>query len=203
MKLPFFTTFVLFTIWTTYQLHKHSHDEDDVIEEFVEKERRANATRKKSLDQLPYVTIPLDSMPLHNEISDERITEYIDILEDLSNKKIVNLTGQSNTELKLAYGAPNITKLTEYDSNYTRLVRTLARLGDKYMEYKLFDDARLLFEYAISIGSDVRSCYEKLADLYSKNGEYDKIEQLKASANQLDSLSKAPILRYLDGVSIF
>ncbi|MFR4338210.1 MAG: hypothetical protein ACLT33_09390 [Lachnospira pectinoschiza] len=46
----------------------------------------------------------------------------------LKDKKILNLP-ISNTELKLSYGAANLTEFTEYDDNFTTLIKAPASLG--------------------------------------------------------------------------
>ena len=67
----------------------------------------------------------------HGDIPDDafrgcppKVEDYKQIILTLKDLPIVNFTGISNTELKLRYGAPNIDLLTQYDQNYTLLVRT-------------------------------------------------------------------------------
>ena len=59
--LPFF---VLFLVILTYFLRKNSRMEKEKQEKFWEREREANGIRKKDLSSLPYLNIPLDSLPL-------------------------------------------------------------------------------------------------------------------------------------------
>lgn len=222
-RLPFLTTFLIFILILTFQLHKNDADERHRNEEFWERERKANFTRKRDIENLPYVHFNAASIPAHRELQDERINEYLSELNELSGSRILNCTGKSNTDLKLEYGAANITKLTEYDGNYTILVRNLARLAEKYLlhaaallpdvssdsgsemdtetlkQYNtLRSDAKELLEYGISINTDVRLNYELLASLYLEDGNFAAIENLREKANALNSLSRQPILRSLD-----
>lgn len=210
MRMPIMTTFLIFIAILTFQIKRSERDKDRKENEFWERERRANFTRKKDIEGLAYIPFSMSMIPIHSELQDIMAAEYIQALSDLEGKRIFNCTGKSNTDLKLEYGAPNITKLTEYDMNYTVLVRNIARLAEKYIEAASSDncddpavllaDARTLLEYGISIGSDVRLGYELLGRMYADEGRYDKIDELKKRASALNSLSKDPIIRSLDSL---
>ena len=197
MKMPIFTTFVLFIVVLTARLHFLTKKEGDSIKDFWKKEALANSTKMKDISNLDYVVVP-DDLPLHSEINDERLQENIRIIEELKDKKILNLTGMTNTEIKLEYGAPNLTRLTEYDLNYTSLVRSIAKIGEIYLSLDMKEDAITILNYGISINTDVRLNYELLASIYATDQRYDKINELKSKAETLNSLSKDPILRSLD-----
>ena len=150
MKLPFLTIFLVFVIVLTVRLQMSKRSEKDVNKEFWERELRANSVRRKDIENLPYIPFDPAMIPEHPEIEDERVNEYITELKGLKGKRILNCTGQTNTDLKLEYGAANITKLTEYDGNYTILVRTIARLAEKY----LIHSARFLEDVSIQDDSE-------------------------------------------------
>lgn len=210
MRLPFLTTFLLFIIVLTIALKRTDKYEEKIEENFWAKEHKANFTRKKDIEHLDYIQLDPSSLPLHSEIDDISLQEYIQEIHSLSGKRILNCTGISNTDLKLQYGAPNITKLTEYDQNYTTLVRAISRIAERYLDYSrasennntenasLRADAVTLLEYGIEIDTDVRLNYELLGEIYAQSGQFDKIEQLKTKAMTLNSLSKNPIIRSLD-----
>ncbi len=197
MNLPLLSTTVIFAIWLIYEIRKSDRKQQKSMDDFWARELKANSTRRKPIDHLDYITIPYDELPLDFPTDDDRVLEYREILQSLQDKKILNLTGYSNTDLKLEYGAPNITILTACDQYYTTLVRTLAFLAEKYLELSYRSEAKALLEYAISIRTDVRKNYELLAALYLEDGESDKINALTATAETLKSLSKDPILRSL------
>ena len=150
MKLPFLTIFLVFVIVLTVRLQMSKRSEKDVNKEFWERELRANSVRRKDIENLPYIPFDPAMIPEHPELEDERVNEYIAELKGLAGKRILNCTGQTNTDLKLEYGAANITKLTEYDGNYTILVRTIARLAEKY----LIHSARFLEDVSIQDDSE-------------------------------------------------
>lgn len=164
---------------------------------FWARERAANSVRKKPLDNLNYIHVPLDKLPWEALAEDSKVAEYQTLVKDLSELPIVNLTGYTNTDLKLEYGTANITVLTEYDQSYTVLVRTLQQWADILLEANYVSEAKDLMEFAISTGTDISRTYYKLADIYASRGEFSQVEQLITQAENLRSSTKNIIVRTL------
>lgn len=198
MKLPFFASFIIFCIWLTFALMRSRRQSEHNNDKFWEREARANATRKKSLDGLDYIQVPYESLPLSLCSDDPEIADCHRILTGLKDKKIVNLTGYTNTDLKLEYGAPNITLLTSYDQNYTLLVRTLQRLSDLLIARGFQEEAIPVLEFAVSTHTDISATYRTLASIYYDKQERNKIEHLKEIAESLRSAMRPSILKTLD-----
>ena len=116
------------------------------------------------------------------------------MLRQLATEKILNLTGISNTDLKLQYGVANLEALTAYDENFTKLVKALASYGHELIDAGQPDEARVVLEYAVSIHADAKAIYTMLANLYLSLGEAERIAGLIASADALNSISKSGII---------
>ncbi len=116
----------------------------------------------------------------------------------LADSRILNLTGISNTELRLTYGTANLDPLMSYDHNFTQLIRSLQKWGSLLTSAGHPEDAVTVLSYAVSIGSDIAGTYAVLARLYKSRGELAKIEELKVSAEELTTLMKPSILRDLE-----
>ena len=198
MKFPFFASFLIFCLWLSYEIHKHRNQEAKSRDAFWEKEAAANNTRRKSLDDLDYIRIPFDSLPMDTLKEDPAIMQCHETLHGLSASPIVNLTGISNTDLKLTYGAPNIDLLSCYDQRYTLLARTLqdwaAALAGK--DFPL--EAVSVLEFAVSTHTDVSASYKLLSSLYQKQGCPEKIRDLIPIAESLNSGMKKHILSLLE-----
>lgn len=192
--LPFFTIFILFLAFFAYNRHRIEKIEKEREKAFWAKENEANATRRKDISSLPYIVIPVDTLPFGIRPQDEQLIQCEEQIRTLSHVKILNLTGKTNTEIKLQYGAPNLTILTEYDQNFTDLVRTMHTWGTRLHELALFSEAEQVLSLAIRWGSDIRGSYLLLARIYKEQGNSQGIRQLKESAKQLTSLMKEPIL---------
>ena len=203
MSLKFLASLIIFIVfvYTIIIVAQSTRRQRTVAEqkekEFWDREKRANSVRKKSLAGLDYVKIPLDKLPMDTLPDNEKAQEYKELLTYLSTQPIVNLTGFTNTDLKLEYGTANITPLSQYDQNYTALVRTLQQWADLLLESGLTDAAEIILAYAVSIGSDVSHTYYALAKIYAARNEYYKIEDLIRCAEGLRSVLRGSIVRTL------
>ncbi len=198
MKYPFFASFIVFCLWLMYEIHKHRNMDEKNFKAHIDEEVKANNTRKKPLDDLQYITIPIDSLPTNILKNNTIISDFIDTIYYLSENPIVNLTGISNTELKLKYGAPNLELLTQYDTAYTTLVRTLYEWGKDLYENGYSADAKTVLEYAVSIKTDVSDTYLTLAKIYSEEDNKDKIKKLISDASEINSLMSKTIINKLE-----
>lgn len=197
MRFPaLFAIFVTFLLWLSYELRKAKKLDADSSASFWQREAQADNVRRQSLDNLDYITIPLDSLPFFSGI-DEKLDELQKNITDLAPCTMVNLSNYTNTELKLMYGPANLPALTEYDQNYTRLVRTLYQWGNRLSEIGHDKEAIQVLEYAVSIKSDVTAGYLLLGKLYQKTGSPHKIDTLIATASSLDSLLKDSLVQQL------
>ena len=197
MKMPFFASFIIFLIWLSYEISKSRRIGEKAQDAYWERENAANNTRRKSLDNLRYIVIPFDSLPMETLKEDEKIMEFHKTLHYLSESPIVNFTGFSNTDLKLEYGAPNIDLLTRYDQSYTTLARTLQQWAEKLYQAGYVQETKQILEFSISTDTDVSGSYRLLASIYSKEGETGKIKELEDRARHLKSASRNIIVRIL------
>lgn len=164
-----FPFFAMFCMLFSSLLRRSTSVSEKKREEFWEKERQANQTRKKNIDHLDYITIPIEKLPLIDNPS-EKIASCQKQILLLDGQRILNLGGISNTDLMLTYGAANLTALSEYDENYTLMVTTFAKWADALLEEQLSDKAQLLLETAVDMGCDSSAIFVTLAQIYADNG---------------------------------
>ena len=84
---------------------------------------------------------------------------------------MLNLTGLTNTDLKLEYGAANLDALCEYDNHFTTFVQTIPIYARELIDAGQTEDARELLELAVSYHADASVIYTMLADIYQQNGQ--------------------------------
>lgn len=195
---PFFGCFIIFILWFSYERKKSDKLQQKRDDDFWQREHDANFTRRKNLDAIEYIIIPYDRFPVGKYADTEAIAQCEETLLSLKDKRILNLTGKTSTDLKLEYGAANLDALNEYDENYILLVRTLQQYAEALHNDGHTDDALPVLEYAINIGSDIKATYTLLAGIYHDRGLSDKISALIANAEKLDSLMKQPIINALN-----
>lgn len=197
MRYPILASFLIFVIVVQYAIRKARNKNNKSEKDFWKKEAEANSVRRKPLDDVEYINIPIDELPTNVLPEDETISDCVKQLKELSEQKIINLTGITNTDLKLKYGVANLTFLSECDERFTSLVQLLQKWADYLWEKGLQEPAVTIMEYEISIRADVGAAYRKLAKYYRKSGQEEKIEYLIEVAEGLQSASSKSIVRSL------
>lgn len=197
--------FIIILVVIQLYIKKSDTSQKNNIKKFWEREQKANATRKKDISTLKYIewdtTLPVkENNTLLSDIlnnNPEADSAYNKIIS-VKDKNIINLTEYSNTDLKLKYGVANLDALTEYEDNYTLLIKNLAVLGHILKEQDDITDAIHYLEYSILIGSDIRSCYADLKDIYISQNRADKVDKLRQYASLIKSVNKELIINLLN-----
>ena len=197
MKFPFLASLIILAIILKTGIKRSNKSMEEANENFWKREHDANFVRKKPLDNLVYLTIPEHFLSLPVPEEDSRARDALDMLKHLSGEKIVNLTGITNTDLKLTYGTANISVLTKYDQNYTRLAHALQQIAASLAGNSHTKEAQEVLEYAVSTKTDISATYLLLADLYIKDNQPEKINALIEKVSALDSLMVPSIVRNL------
>ncbi len=188
MKIPVLTILVLiFVVWLQYEIRKSSSKTKTGNDEFWEKEKEANLTRRKDITGLDYFTISLDALPM-GDLEDDTLNSYRDTIRKMEGRKAINLSGQTNTDLKLQYGAPNLAQLMEYDNNFIQFVSMLHKWADRLYTKGYLEEAKVVLEYGVACLTDVSKSYRLLAEIYSSRNEYQNIDTL------IETISKTKIV---------
>ncbi len=94
MIFPIFASVLVFCAWLAYEIHKSKKKTKKSAEAFWDKENKANSTPKKSLDDLNYITIPVEIVSLSAEDFTSESGEKSPNLQDFStndpNKTIIS-----------------------------------------------------------------------------------------------------------------
>lgn len=192
---PFLAIFIIFCIVLAYYIRKGDSSQKKVMDDFLEKERQANAVRKKDISNLDYITIPLDKIP------QKLCTSVETSLFELAEKPMVNFTGISNTDLKLEYGTANLAILSEYDANFIDMVALLPKYVNELLDAGQVDSAQMLLEFAVDANADSRIIYQQLISIYKDTHQEEKIEHLWEASEQLPELTKKAIQKDLSAMN--
>lgn len=163
---------------------------------FWEKEQRANQTRKQDISHLDYIQIPLNTFPI-GKYGDDKLSELEQTLRTLSSRKILNLSGISNTDLKLQYGAANLPVLSDCDTQFTTLARTLSAYGEQLAALGHWQDAVRVLEFGVACKTDISKNYTLLGTLYREHNQSDKLNELIEIVRSSDMLLKNATLKQL------
>ncbi len=207
MKFPFFASFVIFILVLQHNIRKGKRTSEQAEAEFWKRESSANDVRRQSLEDLPYITFKAEPFFPVNLLDAADCPEFLssnpDVKEILSRflfleqQKIVNLNEYTNTDLKFKYGVANLPSLTDMDSNYNELITLLHNYGNTFANAGYEDQAITIWEYAVSIGTDISSTYLLLAKIYQETSQWNKIDQLKKEAEIISTSRKDSIVRKL------
>lgn len=193
--LPFLTIFIVFCILLTYHIKKNDGAQQQMMDNFLEKERKSNTVRKKDLSTLDYVHLPLEkiSVQLHTTTEEQ--------LFALAELPMVNLGGISNTDLKLTYGTANLDILSQYDIHFTDMIALLPVYAKELQDAGQEQTALELLEFAITCNADSRKIYQMLTDIYKENGNSEKLHWLKEKAEHITSdMTKQVVLNSLSSI---
>ena len=81
---------------------------------------------------------------------------------------------------------------------FIKLSRALYNWGMWLYKHDKTESAIQVFEYAVSCKVDISGIYTTLAAIYSVRKQFDKIENLKAAAADLNTLMKDSLLKSLE-----
>ena len=199
LVLPYFI--ILLAIFQFF-LRKNTKKHEELNKEFWKRERESNTIRKKDISALNYIIIP-DTLPVPVDYSGSEgnnLKTALNYFYTFKDKKMLNLTGKSNTDLKAAYGAANLDALSEYDENCTQMLKSIIPLATELNKSGLTDEAAAYLEFGISCHTDITQNYIMLGEYYASKGNKDKIQHLVNVAESLDSLTKKTIISRLDSI---
>lgn len=192
----FLAIFLVFIGLLTFKIKSSDRRQRKSTQQFLDLEAQANATRKKPLDSIQFLTIPLERLPM-DASTDETLLEYQNSIRALSNEKIADFSGLSNTELKLKYGASNLDQVASYDQNYMQLLRLLYQWGSELYQKGLLSESKSVLEYGVACKTDISKHYTLLAEIYKTENCPRKISSLITVAESLTCLMKPQIIQNL------
>jgi hypothetical protein len=200
MTYPILTGIILiFIVWLHYEIRKTSRSSKKDTNNFWNKEKESNLVRRVDISGLNYLTLNTKLLPMEDH-EDQTINSYRDTILKLTNKKMLNLAGLTNTELKYKYGAANINLLAEYDNNYTILVSMLQKWAERLNNGGFTDESLSVLEYALTFPTDVTKSYKLLADLYKKKNTPHKIDDLISIIMETAIQDKSKLIEELNKI---
>lgn len=193
----FFCCFVVFLLWLRYEMRTGNQASNEESDAFWARERESNFIPKKDISKLDYIQVPLASFPFCDNTTDEKLADLQDKVRASADKKMLNLTGMTNTDLKFAYGSANYPVLADYDQNFTVFIRNLYAWAKYLHETDKISEARSLLEFGVSCRSDISGNYYLLGSIYLKNDNLDAFDQLLKQAEDIPGSRKDDILAHL------
>ena len=197
MAFPFLAIFIVFVLLLSLRFSTVKKKTKEKYNAFWDNEAAANRVAAVDLSTLSYINVPISRFPF-NKWEDDEIQMMESQIEELSKQRILNLTGKTNTELKLLYGAANLDALTEIGENFNTLIVLLVDYAKALMQKGDYEEAAKILEYGASIGSDISSNYMLLGDCYVALHRVSQIAVIRQQVESMDLLLGHKITSYLD-----
>lgn len=174
----FFICFIVFLLWLRVKL-KQQNNLETQNKDFWAREHEADFSRNKDISNLEYINVPKNTLPFDNNTDDVELIQIQQDIDNVLSKKMINLSGMTNTDIKLTYGRGNFEILSVYDQNYLKFLSLLNKWGTYLLNTGHTSEAKQVFEYSINtLNCDISGCYTGLAQIYLENGDIDKVQQL-------------------------
>ncbi|MBO4781123.1 MAG: hypothetical protein IK007_06745 [Lachnospiraceae bacterium] len=196
MKIPVFGLVMIFVIWLTYELRKHTKEEVKTRKDFWERERKSGFIPRKSTSDIHYITITEQFMPDDRGPADSELYETCDRILGFKDKPVADLSAYTNTELKEKYGTANFKPLSEADNNFTFLVPMLGRVVELLYKEGRLAEAEKAALFCTENGIYTYPVVTTLGELYSLVGEKDKLNALIETVSN-DPKARSVSLEYL------
>ena len=169
----------------------------EASDQFWQREMKADTTRKKDLTDLNYIVFDYKKLP--KIITDDTgIARYLSTLSNLSEQKLLNLAGKTNTDLKLEYGRSNLQFLMICDGNYIKLIQVLHQLGKRLLDLGFKEEAMKVFEIELECESDIVDTFKTLFQYYETNHQSDKIQNLILLSEKLEKTRKDKVSEFIN-----
>lgn len=171
-------------------------------EQFWKKEEESMFARKNDPAPEDFIIPSPQSLPRHSKeyfesISRDDLYKLQEKCFSLTEKPMMNLQDQLNSDVRLKYGAQSITDIEVYEQTYTQYIKNLYNLGKAYYELGNIQDALAYLEEGINVNTDISDHYLLLGKIYHQLNNTKALNDLYEKANELTSLTKGKILKGL------
>lgn len=178
MKIPVLSSIILiFILWLHYEVKRNKNMSKENTDMFWQREKDANLTRRIDISNLNYITLPLERLPMSDK-GDDVLNSCRDTIAKLSDRKILNLSGLSNSDLKFKYGAANFNKLSDCDNNFNLMTNTLQKWGECLYSKGFRPEAVSVLEFAAECRTEISKTYLLLSKIYKEQNTPEKIGSL-------------------------
>ena len=183
---PFLALFLIFLLVLFFRLRaidsKRKADDDA----FWQREMTADTTVVRGINEDDFVKIPLSEFPFGIS-NDPGLREFETKIHAIQDKKFMNLTGKTNTDVKLTYGVNHFDEVISYGENYDELMKLLSDYSELLESLGFTDAAEKILKCIIDSGCDMSAPYLTLGRIFSSRGETENLEEL------IESIEASPL----------
>ena len=97
----FFICFIVFLLWLRVKLKQQDKNETS-NKDFWQREHEADFSRNKDISMLEYISVPKEVLPFNEQTNDMELIQIQKDISDVMSKKMINLSGMTNTDINRA-----------------------------------------------------------------------------------------------------
>lgn len=185
-------------------MKKASTGFEEAIEEFKEKEQKANYTIKNIKDlEFKYMYPNKEIFPFKEYDETNEAFKIVIKKQNLAKRKLdfemIKLPlGLTNTELKSMYGINNFEKIIFLEEQYNGFIRAIFEWANALYDIGEENDCKIILEEAVRLEGDISQIYALLSEIYFKNNEKDNLIKLRELVISYDLSLKEKTLQIID-----
>lgn len=176
------------------------------MNDFLKRDMEANFTKSKKINEDIFIIPDTKKLPIKEYPDKEEYKKTKKAQDTVIKKSVLKMVyftePISNTDLKFKYGLNNLENITMYEEHYNAYIRSLIEWGKILIENENFQDAEIVLKEAIYFHSDLSINYTLLADIYIKENNKSKFEELKSKIQNSNLKMKNKILNYMNNINI-
>ena len=182
MAFPCLAVFITFCLILFFRYRYLDEKRLSQEQDFFDRERQASTTIGK-ISESDYEVIPLSKFPF-NLCEDPSMLEMENEIQALSKEKLLDLTGISNTDVKLKYGVNHFDEAVAAGEKYDELLGLLVKYAIGLDDHGFSSESSVMLEYLIDQDCDIKAAWIALGKFYATNSSFDKLTDLY---NKVDS----------------
>lgn len=172
------------------------YNQKNPINDFFEKERKANNSTKKEINEKYFFVNTLNITEFEFNYS-KKYEKLLNDLKIISEKEMIKFNQiYSNTDIKLKFGPSNLNRIMDSENNYREYFRILNDMSEELINNDDYANAEIILKYLIENNSEFSKSYILLINIYKKTYP-DKIYKLIGEFETNATLNSTPALRKL------
>lgn len=176
MAFPCLAVFITFCLVLFFRYRYLDEKRKNQEQNFFDKEQKARTTVGKINDS-DYEVIPISKFPF-NLCEEPSMIEMEEKIKELSNEKLLNLVGISNTDVKLQFGVNHFDEAVVAGEKYDELMGLLVQYAISLEDHGFSKESGDMLEYLVEQDCDIKAAWIALGKYYAANSDFDKLNAL-------------------------
>ncbi len=168
-----------FIIWFQVRSKVNSRGYRRDFEEFMEKERQANMSRRKDIPEEFFIKPNTEQLPVKNHNQNPALAaKQTQVLKAAQNPMLKFPQPKSNLEIKTEFGIANLEDVIKYEENHQAYLRKLLEWAELLKREGNSQDAQKVLSEAIDFGADNFRTFQLFDETCTDLEDTDRLRQI-------------------------